>query len=325
MSQVIVLGWDALDAVLLRQYGLREQFGGEVSRIETFENPVINDPHTREIWPSIITGLHPDEHGIRAVEQTDGVNWDNPAIDFAASLASGVIPHEVRTVIGKWLREQGAELDAKRLSYYAEHDIRTIFDDGGRPISIPNYVTPFDERHGLDANRDDVWAAILPDRDGAEGLEPNVPLATVYDTIFSAAGERVGHTLAAIEQGHHLVFAWFGLLDTVGHIAPAVDAPIEQTAYRHAARLTQSVRDRAPAEARVLSVSDHGLQNGDHTHYATLASAEETPHDHIASVFDVADWIGQARTGRDEATAEAYNESIEATTDQLANLGYIEQ
>jgi hypothetical protein len=324
MSQVIILGWDALDADLIHDYGLAEQFGGEVSRIETYANPVINEPHTRELWPSIITGLHPDEHGIHAVEETDGVNWDNPAIDLAASLASGVVPHEVRTVIGKWLREQGAGLDAKRPGYYREHGIPTIFDDGGRVISVPNYVTGYDQQHELDANRDDVWGAILPGRDGSEGLEPNVPLAAVYHTIFGAVGERVGHTLAAIQQGHDVVFTWFGLLDTVGHIAPAVEGPIEESAYRHAARLTQSVRDHAPADATVVSVSDHGLQAGEHTHYATLASADPAPHDRIGSVFDVAGWVSEARSGNREEAGYAYGEGIEATTDQLEQLGYVE-
>lgn len=324
MSQTIILGWDALDADLIRKYNLADQFGGHVSTIDTYWNPVIDEPHTRELWPSIITGLHPDEHGIHAVSDSDGVDWDNPLIDAASSLASGIIPQRLRTVIGAWLRERGVGLDAKRLTYYDEHDIGTIFDEAGRAISIPNYVTPFDERHELDANRDDVWGAILPDRDGTKGLEPSVPLATVYDTIFGAAGERAGHTLAAIEDGHDVVFCWFGLLDTVGHIAPALQAPVEATAYRHAARLTQTVRDCAPADATVLSLSDHGLQNGEHTHYATLASADPDPHERINSVFDVADWVRAARSGEVQGDTDAYTEEIEATTDQLEKLGYIE-
>jgi len=70
--QVVILGWDALDAEVVEQYALAEQFG-RPSKIETYVNPTIDAPHTRELWPSMISGQHPDEHGIYAVSDETGI------------------------------------------------------------------------------------------------------------------------------------------------------------------------------------------------------------------------------------------------------------
>lgn len=323
MSQIIVLGWDALDADLIEKYELEDSFG-ELSTIDTYDNPVIDEPHTRELWPSMITGLHPDEHGIHAVSDTDGIDWDNPLIDWLSAVTTGVVPKHVRTAIGKRLRQRGAGLDAKRPGYYREEGIPTIFDDGGRAISIPNYVTAYDEEHALDGNRDDVWAEILPDRDGAEGLNPNVGVETIWSTLAGAVGDRLGHTIAAIEAGHSITWTWFGLVDTVGHIAPAVEAPLEERAYQLAAKTTETVREMAPQDATVVSVSDHGLQAGEHTHYATLATDDERAHATISHVFDVAYWVEEARSAG-TPTEAGYGVGVEEVTDQLESLGYIEQ
>jgi hypothetical protein len=322
MSQLIVLGWDALDAELIEEYGLESCFG-ETKKIETYANPVIDEPHTRELWPSMITGLHPDKHGIHAVSDTDGVDWDSAWLDWLSTITTGVVPKSLRTVIGKRLRERGAGLDAKRPTYYRKNGVATVFEDGDRAISIPNYLTSYDEEHDLDGNRDDVWASILPDRDGSEGMEPNVGVEEIWATLATAVGDRLGHTLAAIEAGHSLTWTWFGLLDTVGHIAPAVDAALEERAYHLAAKTAETIREAAPADATVVSVSDHGLQDGDHTQYATLATESIPAHSAIDHVFDVAGWIETARSW--EAPSEVgYGDGVGEMTDRLESLGYIE-
>jgi hypothetical protein len=324
MTQVVILGWDALDETLLRSFGLSESFG-HAERIGTYINPIIDHPHTKELWPSMISGQHPDEHGIHAVSDTEGVEWDNPVIDTAATLATGIVPHSVRTVIGRQLRERGAGLDQKRVSYYETNGVPTVFEGvRGRPISIPNYRTAFDAEHGLDGNRDDVWGAILPDRDGTEGLEPSVSYPGVMDVLGSEAGRRLGHTLAAMEGGFDLVWTWFGLLDTAGHIDPAMGAPLQRQCYQMAAGMTETVREAAGDETIVVSVSDHGLMDGDHTDYATLATGAEGVHDDIGHVFDIADWIRRTVTTSASAQRTGYEpEATEEMTEQLEDLGYL--
>jgi hypothetical protein len=321
MSQLIILGWDALDGALIERYGLADQFGS-TKNIETYANPVVGEPHTLELWPSMITGLHSDEHGIKAATEEEGVDWDSTALSVASHLAAGIVPQDIRTEIGRRLRER-IGLNATTTDYYTEQGIRTVFDSGGRAISIPNYQTDYDETHGLDAMRNDVWQQITPDRSVAEGIEPQVSLETVWETLSGAAGDRVGHTLASIQQGHDLVWTWFGVLDTIGHIQPAMAADLEERGYRMAASMTQLVREVAPADATVVAISDHGLQCGEHTDYATLATDEAGCHEHIDSVLDVADWVEQARSGADAQQKGYEAGEVEALQEDLEALGYV--
>jgi len=136
-------------------------------------------------------------------------------------------------------------------------------------------------------------------------------------------GKRFGHTLSTINSGYELVWTWFGVLDTVGHMARAIDAPIERDWYHAVAQMTRQIREST--DATVISVSDHGLQNGRHTHYATLASDTKAVIDNVESVFDLTPWITQ----QSHQTTQANHDSIDTdemkqVKDDLKQLGYIE-
>jgi hypothetical protein len=314
--QIIILGFDALDAALIERYGLGEQFAS-TERISTYCNPVVGEPHTLELWPSLISGVHADDHGIKAATPGGSVDWDSTAIQLAADAAAGIVPQSIRTAIGRRLRDRvGLSMTAA-----SEFPAETVFDNGGRAISIPNYQTAYDREHGLDASRNDVWATIIPDRSAAEGMEPQVGLETVWATLTGAAGDRLGHTLAAIQQGHDLVWTWFGLLDTIGHIQPAIGADLEQRGYRLAASIVELVRETAPEDATVVALSDHGLQDGHHTEYATLATDAASAHEEISSVLDVAGWVERHR-GDVGGTDVGYGDGVDEMHQQLEALGY---
>jgi len=323
MNQIIVLGWDALDAQLITEYGLDGRFACHVTEIETWVDPETDEPHTKELWPSLITGLHPDDHGIR-IQPTEGVEWQSSYLNRLSDAAQGIIPKPLLNAIGKRLRDRGHRLDQKRPRYYDEHAVETVFDSGDRAISIPNYETSHDRRYGLDATRDNVWAAILQDRDGSMGFAPDISVPGIYDVLGTELGKRWGHTLNAINQGHGLVWTWFGLLDTVGHIAPAVDGPIQEDWYQVAANVTETVRGHAPDDATVISISDHGLIDGEHTHYATIASNNRDVIQHTESVFNVAPWINANKPARTEQTAQMGTDAeMRDVQKQLKGLGYI--
>lgn len=321
MPQLVILGWDALDAELIQQYGLGPEFG-TVDTIETYSNPFVGEPHTLELWPSMITGVHADEHGLHAATGDEGVDWDNPYINFVSNLSAGIIPKDIRTVIGRYLRKR-TDIQCTPADYYNENNVPTVFDNGGRAISIPNYQTEFDRRHELDAVRNDVWGELLPDRSGEDGIEPQVELETVWEVLTREAGRRLGHTIAAIQDGHDVVWTWFGILDSIGHIQPAIDSDLSEPGYRLAASMTRLIRDTAPDDATVVAISDHGLQDGTHTDYATLAATDPTVHDAINGVLDVAEWVEDTRS-RQEATSHGYQSgSVGEMTEQLEALGYV--
>lgn len=322
MAQLIVLGWDALDIELVEQYGLEDSFGVEQTKIETYVNPIIDEPHTRELWPSMITGLHPDEHGVHAVSENDGVQWNNPLLNMASTLANGVVPQPVLDAIGRQLRENGAGLDQKQTSYYTENGVDTVFGPTDRAISIPNYETSFDGEHGLDATRDTVWKDLLVDRDGTEGFDPDITTEGMYGILGEEVGKRLSHTITSMQQGHGLTWTWFGCLDTVGHMAPTVDADLERDFYHVAAKATETVRELSPEDATVVSVSDHGLQDGEHTHYATLCGPTDACTS-IDSVFDIAAWVGGENTTSNGERHSIGREQMQDTKEQLEKLGYV--
>lgn len=323
-DQLIVLGWDALDSELVTEFGLGGRFGDHMTTIETFNNPVIGKPHTMEVWPSMVTGEPRSEHGIWAVDESDGVEWSNPLLSTAAPVARSLLPQSAVTWLGARLRERGAALDALEPDYYADEGVETVFDRvDGQAISIPNYYTDHDQRHALDSNRDRVWAELSVDRSPENAVRPTVDAATVYDVLGRELGQRLGQTLQAIQRGEPLVWTWFGALDTVGHMNPAVDAPLQRDWYQTAAAVTETIVEFAPADATVLSVSDHGLQDGKHTEYATLCSDSAAPVREIASVLDVAPWlIDEAPTGR-RGPASSDATDVSEVQEQLADLGYV--
>ncbi|MDR9382551.1 MAG: hypothetical protein RI560_12895, partial [Natronomonas sp.] len=240
MSRIIVLGWDALDLRAIERFGLGGAFGAHRSKIDTYVNPVVGSPHTKELWPSMITGLHPDEHGVHAARD-GGVNWDSDLLRVGSQLADGVIPDDLKTWLGRRLRENGAKVDSKAAAYYAEHGVETVFDRGGRAISIPNYRTPGDTARGLDSGRDDLWQSLSVKRSG-EGMKPTIDREAVYNLLGSEVGARLGETIQAVASGEPLVWTWFGLLDTVGHMQPALGDDFAREWYEVAAGVTETVR-----------------------------------------------------------------------------------
>lgn len=322
---IIVLGWDGLDLELAERFDVAEAFGAHRSKIDTYITPATGEPHTKELWPSMITGLHPDEVGITAtVDGESRPEWDSAALAVLARGADYALPQQVQAWGGRKLQQRGTEQTAYGPGYYRERDIETVLDDGARAISIPNYQTERDRRLGLDANRDGVWAELAIDRTG-EGTDftPQVDLERIHDIIGRELGRRVGLTVDAITAGHPLIWCWFGCLDTVGHIAPAVDAPLERQYYEIAAAQTRAIRALAPDDATVVAISDHGIQQGDHTHHATVASDDRGPVAAIDHVFQVADWIRrQDPAGHGGTTVDA--DAADAVNERLAALGYIE-
>ncbi|MCQ4334616.1 hypothetical protein KM295_14245 [Natronomonas sp. F2-12] len=319
---IIVLGWDGLDIELMGRFGVAEAFGDHRQRIDTHVNDVIDDPHTRELWPSMITGVAPAEHGIHAATE-NGVAWNSSILRAGSRLATNTIPDDLQAWLGKRLREQGVGLDAKTPAYYHDNDISTVFDGGGRAISIPNYETERDRARGLDGNRDALWATIEPDKSLDNGMAPGVDRETLYHELGRELGQRVGETTAAITAGEPLVWCWFGLLDTVGHLQPALGDQFVREWYEVAAGITETVRSVVPADATVLAISDHGIQEGTHEHYATVASDDPAPVEAIEHVFEVADWIRQARV---ESAAmpepEVSADGVRDVQAELQALGY---
>jgi hypothetical protein len=334
----VVLGWDGLDADLVEAFDLSSAFGEHERRLSTFDNDALGTPHTYEVWPSIITGRPPEQHGIYAATEGEGVAWDDPLLQRTASLARHVVPKSLRTRTGELLRERGAELDFKTPAYYRERGIDTVFDRRTvRAITVPNYATDRDQSLGLDVDRGAELSEFLSvgGDEGETNHELNVPLPELEERLVEEVAKKTGVVRACLQREYDLVFVWFGYLDTVGHLAPSVDAHgWQERAYRRAARLTDDIRSAMQADDTLVCVSDHGLRDGHHTHDAFLGASNERATDGVRSVLGVRDGIervtsmtvtGDSLPLRPEyrhGAARATRETVDVR-DQLENLGYL--
>jgi len=140
----VVLGLDALDPDLVDRAEHPNLALAADRSIDTIDS-VEGEPSTHELWPTIITGLKPPEHGLTLSE--DGVAWGNPLLDIGSRVADVALPDTLQTRIGAWLLTN-TTADAFRTptTYYEENGSATVFD--GREataIGVPNYVVDPDE------------------------------------------------------------------------------------------------------------------------------------------------------------------------------------
>lgn len=341
-GMTVVLGWDALDSELLDSFGIGDAFGQHRKRIETFDNPILEEPHTRELWPSIITGKRPEEHGVWAAEEGGGIQWDNPVIDRLSTLADGVVPQSVRTRIGKFLRDRGERVKHVRDSYYEDRGIPTVFDGRqSRAISVPNYYTEADERLGFTIDRTSLWRDALSVKqtpEEAEGtvFEAEISTTELEERLYSLAAQRLSVVRASIQRDYDIVFVWLAFVDSVGHLSPTIEEQgWQERHYRQAAKWTREIRESLQPEDTLVCVSDHGLRNGAHTHDPVIASDEAEVLEGVTSVLDVHDALNEVTPTRttvedEPVTREEYrgtvsetDQSKEAVRGRLEDLGYL--
>lgn len=341
-NQVIVLGWDGLDYDLLEDWGLTISFGEYSREIETYDSPTLGVPHTTEIWPTIITGLSPSEHGITATTAEGSVEWENPLLNAASIAAQYAIPSTIRTWIGKQLLESGADVSDYRTDHFSENGIKTIFDERqSRPISLPNYHNEADERLAILSDRKDVWdGAFKPVREGEGEITYYEPLAeteTIDEYLTSKLYKRLGIVESARERTYDLIFCWFGYLDTVGHLAPMMDeAGYQRRHYERAARITTQLRNEVSNDDVVISISDHGLRNGKHTHSPVIAADNEPFVNDVSSVYDFSaaldthyppteqDGVSLQYSERSSDSKTEQSESATEVRNRLKDLGYLD-
>jgi hypothetical protein len=338
----LVLGWDALDAELVEQYSLGDAFGPHRRTIATFDNEALGEPHTREVWPSVITGVPPAEHGVYAVSpEGSRVEWANPLVRAAAAVGERFVPDDIRTRIGKKLRDRGAEVEERTPTYYRDRGVDTVFDGRqSRAISLPNYRTGRDSAVGVAPGRAELWAGVF---EGAGGVgesvyESKVPTAELDEHLLADTGRRLGVVRSALQREYDLVFVWLGHLDTVGHLAPTVDERGWQERHYHiAAGLTRELHETLQEDDTLICVSDHGLRDGRHTHTPLLTADDPDALEGVDSVLDVRDGIEAVTPAtdgrphkRDPPVCERYRrestvgeQSVDDVRENLEDLGYL--
>jgi hypothetical protein len=321
---LVVLGIDALDPELVAPADHPNLTLERYHAIETIDS-IEGEPSTHELWPTIITGLSPEEHGLQL---DDGVAWENPLLRYGSAMANYLLPDGLQTKIGAWLLNNTGE-DAFRVpaTYYEDNGLSTVFD--GREaatIGIPNYVVDpenEDREHSLRRNLGDLF-----ERDGsAPGGHTSADPSQFYEQCLEMSMVRIARARRALRGGRHeLVFAYTSGLDLIGHVS--YDHPgLQMQAYEELDEFVGELRDDLHEEDELLLVSDHGLQDGVHTHEAMVAGTDARLVDEIGSVLDVRAAIESELDANDHGSGDR-GEALtmgenDAVTSQLEDLGYM--
>jgi predicted AlkP superfamily pyrophosphatase or phosphodiesterase len=284
---VVVLGVDALDPDFLNEEEYPNLCLNENRRIETVLSSETGRPSTHELWPSIITGLSPEEHGIQL---EGGLQWESPVINLGSRFSNFFVPKQVQVKIGAWLLDNTDEGNFRApASYYENNGLSTVFDGvKAKPIGVPNYVTdPDDEdrEHELRKNMGDLFQLDIEDE--TEHRHVTSDPVEFYELCMEMSMVRIARTRRALRsRGYELVFGYTSGLDLIGHVSYA-EPGLQERAYEELDDFVGELRDDIGDDDELLLVSDHGLQEGEHTEEAVVSATSQTLVEDIDSVLDV--------------------------------------
>jgi hypothetical protein len=300
---VVVLALDALDAGLVEYFDLDSLKIDAHGEMETFSH-MQDEPYTPEVWATIATGKHPEEHGVTD-EGTS--SWDSPLVNFASRF-TGHLPLGLRIKLGAIARDTtGAEYAV------GETDSVTLFDEEGRVVHNWPGVANGEELAS-------VWHIMFDEPDHTDA-----------DFERKMYGKGAGKFAWAEEMLRHnvsLAGVHIHVLDALGH-AYADDEEKLREAYEWVAGWVEQIHDHLGEEDDLVILSDHGMVT---TFYSAKGDRDQDPAVHSwrayaastfdsvpESVFDVKDWL-EPRISKyvDES------EELELPEEQLRQLGYIE-
>lgn len=300
---IVVLGIDALDAGLIDFYNLDALKLNAHGQIETFSH-MQEAPYTPEVWATVATGLHPEDHGVT----DEGISrWDNPLVNFASRF-TGRLPLPIRIKLGAIARDKtGAEYAV------GETDSPTIFDGVGRVVHNWPGVANGEELAS-------VWHIMFDEEDHtAANFERKMYGKGAGK--FAWAEEMLRHDVALAGVHIHVP-------DAMGH-AYSDDEEKLRECYEWTADWVTRICDALGENDDLVILSDHGMvttfysdeddRGMDPAVHSWRAYAASTFDSVPESVFDVKTWL-EPRIG--PYTVDSRR--LELPEDQLRQLGYIE-
>lgn len=323
---VVVLGLDALDPDLVDEKDHPNLTLAAHRPIETISSSK-GEPSTHELWPTIFTGLEPEEHGL--VLDEDGVAWGNPLLRIGSTVSDYALPDRIQRKIGEWILTNTEE-DAFRTpaSYFEEQAISTIFDDfESKPIGIPNYVIDTDSGDREHILRQNLGPLFERDATATGGHVTSDP-SEFYERCLEMAMVRIARMRRSLRSNkYELVFGYTSALDLIGHVGHDKPA-MQDEAMEEVDHFVGELKNDLEEEDELLIVSDHGLKNGVHTTPAMVAGTNSEMVASISSVLDVRSAIEEELQKNDHRPSprtfkRTGSSGAEHVQDQLEDLGYM--
>lgn len=298
---LLIVGLDALDAGLVEYFDIDSFRLGRHREIETYSH-MLDRPYTLEVWPTIATGLSPEEHGVTRGKTSE---WNNPLLELA-TYVTGRLPERTRARLGRIAEEfAGAESSLGRTG------APTIFDEEGRVVHNWPGVTD-----GTELQR--VWDLMASASRGEISR-------TVFDReILAICGAQFGWAREMLHHDVSVAGVHVHTLDAAGHPYGDNEAKLQQI-YERVGGYVEELEAALGPDDDLLVVSDHGMTtsfldaDGEPGVHSWRAFASTTCGSLPASVYDVHDWV-------EEHAPEAVtitDDHVELSEQKLQDLGYM--
>lgn len=293
-TKVLIVGFDALDMLILERLGQRgevpnfermidEGSSGLLRSLEPILSPLI--------WTSIATGVTPDKHGIFdfiVVDPASGVGVPvTSRMREARALWNIAGARRKRVAFVGWLATWPAErvngiMVTDRLSYHSA----AVSDESRLSLCSPSSYVETAERVARDVGPLDV--ATLREYINITEEEFETAAAETYDISNPVNNLRLIRITSEIyrrlalkilrEERPDLMGVYFEETDSVGHLFVPYERPLlpgvteEQAekyggamdaAYRNMDRILGELIDLAGDEYNIIVLSDHGFKTGE--------------------------------------------------------------
>lgn len=321
---LIVLAIDGLDFGLVEEWDLENIKLDNYRKTETFDNGS-EQPYTLEVWTSIATGVHPDEHGITRDSSSDWNRFLNPVFHTVGKY----LPLDYKVKIHGVLKSMGI-LDYE----IAKTDLETFMD--GDRIAVHNW--PCVENNNELRSR---WK-LFEDRENYNTEEFEVE-------IFGECASRMGWANQMLNHNLKLAAVHIHALDLYGHLYSGhvdednMDKSVVQEkrvegskgvddisqlkkSYEFVDELIKDMRENLSDDDEILILSDHGMNNRllddkdiamhSYRSFASTTLDVDLPE----SVFDYKKFIENNYSEVEDTDVS----DVDMPEDRLRQLGYIE-
>jgi hypothetical protein len=301
---LVVLGIDGLDHELIEDTDATALALETVAPLETFAY-TLDRPHTIDVWPTVATGVPPEEHGVSAHGE-----WDSDVVDFGARIVKTFEDVTGLDFPGHDQLEEAAESTGAGWEP-GTVDVPTVFDEPGRHV----YNWP-----GVARNEFLLWAwSIIYEELYAE----KITKPEFVDRMEAEAAAKFAWAERMIDTEFTLVATHVHAMDSFSH-AFRDDREQLTRQYHWCADHVDRVRDALGPDDDLLIVSDHGMETewlcedftpGDHSWRAVAASTTDSVPE---TVYDVRAWIEDHLAAYEQRGAD-----LDLPEEQLRDLGYI--
>jgi len=296
---IAVVALDAADYQLAQDWECENILLESHGPLETFTHS-LDHPFTPEVWTSIATGKHPDEHGV----ENDAADWDSALLRLASKVTQ-YLPYRWRHYLGKPFRDRGHEQVIHQTG--SDH----IFDSGAA-FGWPGVT---EAEHLSEAWG---WASEV-----TEGTLAEHELET---KVMGNTGQELGWLIGMDNVGLPIAGVHSHALDITGHTFATRETMLREY-YERIDELLGFIREKV---SELVILSDHGMQvewlddddPGAHSMRAMVSTTKGITGRLPESVFDVRGWL--ERNIETSPGRESKQATMDTAEGRLRELGYID-